>query len=141
MNKVLRDIWVLGIHPVRPTAEEFQEALETQWGSELSKKEMAAARRNVQEHFDGLYLIEVQLLPAKAELDWGEITQPQKNVPKSNWQVPYDENEIDPSTDRWVFFLHSVDLNKPLSTPIGERPLPKPTSLPSHLKSIPYEVP
>ena len=78
MNKVLRDIWVLGIHPVLPTAEEFQEALETQWGSKLSKKEMTAARRNVQEHFDGLYLIEVQLLPAKAELDWGEITQPQK---------------------------------------------------------------
>src|SRR5882724_10653205 len=109
--KVLRDIRVLGIHPIRPTDEEFQEALETQWGSNLSKKEMTAARRNVQEHFDGLYLIEIQT--ADAEPDWGEITQPQKNVPKSNWQVPYDETEIDASTGRWVFFLHFVDLNKP----------------------------
>lgn len=141
MKKPLRDIQVLGIHPVWPTSGQFQEALDTQWGSNLPETELETARKHVREHFEGLYLIEVQLHPPNAKIDWAEFTQPLKDVPQSNWQVPYDERPIDETTRRWAFFLHFVDLNKSLSTPVGDRPLPSLTSIPSHLTSVHYEVP
>jgi hypothetical protein len=37
--------------------------------------------------------------------------------------------------------MHFVDLGRPLSTPLGEKLLPRPTPTPAHLASVTYEVP
>ena len=109
MKKVLRDIRVLGIHPVRPTEEEFQEALETQWGSNLFKKEMTAARRNVQEHFDDLYLIEVQIQPADAELDWAKSLSRKKMCRSQTGRCHTTKQKlIRPTVGGSSFFISSI---------------------------------
>jgi hypothetical protein len=140
MKNQLRDIHILGVHPVRPTAGEFEEALQIM-KLDRSDADLKTMRNYVRGHFDGLYLIEVQLRPPKAKLDWGEITQPRDDRPRENWQVPWDERPIDESAGLWAFFLHYVNLDEPLSTPVGDRQLPSPTPLPSRLASIRYELP
>jgi len=104
-----------------PSVEEFEEAIEIQWGSNLTGNELERARQSVQAHFNGLFLIEIQIQPADGELDWSEITQPIPGQDSSNWQVPYDERSVDEPTGRWAFFLHFLDLRRPLSTPLGEK--------------------
>jgi hypothetical protein len=138
---ILREIRVLGVHPVVPSATEFAKTLEWQWGSDLSGPALESARRNVQEHYSRLFLIEIKIEPANAKIDWGEFTQPIPGEPRSSWQVPYDERSIAKTSGHWAFFLHFVDVARPLSTPLGERPLPRPTPIPSHLVSIKYEAP
>jgi hypothetical protein len=141
MATELRELRIRGVHPVLPSSEEFDEALEIQWGAGLEGTELERARQSVKEHFSGLFLIEIEIKPVDADFDWGEITQPIAGVDKSNWQVPFDEQPVDSVTGRWVFFLHFVDLTKPISTPLGDRLLPSPTPIPPHLASIKYEVP
>jgi hypothetical protein len=141
MATQLRALRVLGLHPVRPSAEDFDEAVETLWGSELSGTKLKAARRNVEEHFRGLFLIEIEVQPPDSEFDWADLTQPIDAQPRSNWQVPYDEQLVDPEAGRWAFFLHCVDLTRPMSTPLGDRHLPEPTPVPDHLEMIKYDLP
>ncbi len=60
-----------------------------------------------------------------------------------NWQAPYEEqvlSEADGRT-RVVFFLHYLDLTKPLLTPAGALTLPAPKKMPPRLKDILYEAP
>lgn len=87
------------------------------------------------------HLIEVQIAPSNQEYDWGSVTQEVKGQPKSNWQVPWDEQELDASNGRWVFFFHYLDLSKPLITPDGPKKLPQAAVLPEYLQSIKYEEP
>lgn len=141
MAMKLSSFRILGIHPVEPTADLFEETLEIQWGSDLVGAELERARSAVHEHFAGLYLIEVEVDPADADVDWEQVTQPAENLPQSNWQVPYHEQLVDPAKGRWVFFLHFVDLSQPLRTPLGSEPLPPPTALPPHLAEIEYQTP
>jgi hypothetical protein len=141
MSGKLRDCRILGIHRVVPSEEEFDEALEVQWGQGLTGAELERARSRVREHFDGLCLIEVQFEPADAEIDWNEFTQCDNDLDRSSWQVPYDEVLVDRSTGRWAFFLHFVRPDQPLLTPVGERLLPRPSLVPAHLIQIKYEVP
>jgi hypothetical protein len=47
----LRELRILGIHPVHPSDEDLDEAVEVLWGSTLSGMKLEAARRNVEEHF------------------------------------------------------------------------------------------
>ena len=137
----LRDFKILGVHSVEPTTADLDEALEVQWGTGLSGDELLEAKRQVREHFEGLYLIEVQLEPPDATLDWALVTQQQPSQPESNWQVPYDEQRVESGDGRWMFFLHFVDLNGPLTTPVGPRALPSPTPRPQHLAKFRYELP
>jgi hypothetical protein len=137
----LRDLRIVGLHPVQPSTDEIGEAVEILWGSELSGSKLEAARRDVREHFSGPFLLEVEIQPPNAEFDWSDITQVVDGQPRSNWQVPYDEQPVDREAGRWAFFLHFVDLKKALSTPLGELSLPEPTACPQHLESIKYEVP
>lgn len=141
MPETLRDFRVLGVHPVHPPAALFEETLRIQWGSDLTAIDLEHARQSVGEHFAGLYLFEVQLEPFDADIDWGEVTQPDPGQPRSNWQVAYDERPIDETAGRWAFFLHFVDLGQPLQTPVGARALPAPSPVPSHLADCSYEVP
>ena len=141
MATSLRDIRILGVHPVQPSADEFAEALEILFGSELSGEELEAATQGVRDHFNQLFLIEIQILPPDAEFDWGELTQPEDAQPPSNWQVAYDERPCDRATSSWTFFLHHTNLQKPIATPLGLRTLPEQTPLPTRLANIKYEVP
>lgn len=80
--------------------------------------------------------------PPDADIDFGDITQPMKGVPKNNWQAPHDEECIDEAGGIWAFFLHFVDDAAPLRTRFGDIPLPKPTPLPAALASRKrYELP
>jgi hypothetical protein len=138
---LLQELRILGVHPVLPSEEEFEEALAIQWGSNLAGNALKRARQSVHEHYNGLFLIEIQIEPADGEFEWSEITQPIRGQDPSNWQVPYDERPVDEPAGRWAFFLHFLDLRRPLSTPLGEKMLPGPTPTPGHLASIKYEVP
>jgi len=90
-----------------------------------------------------VHLIEFLVEGDGKDFDIGEVTQEDKAQPKSNWQVPYDERLLDETdgTARWAFFFHYLDFSKPLLTPFGSVPLPKPTQAPAHLQGIEYESP
>jgi hypothetical protein len=88
MPIALNDVTILGVHPVQPSEELFDETVEIQWGPDLTGDALRQAREAVQEHFDGLCLIELQLHPPDAEVDWMDVTQAQDDQPRSNWQVP-----------------------------------------------------
>jgi hypothetical protein len=137
----LESLRVLGVHPVVPTAAQFREAVEIQYGHDLTGQELAGAEDQVREHFAGLYLIEVCAAPVDAEIDWGAVTQPVEGQPRANWQVPYDERRLQKEENRWAFFFHYLDLTCPLQTQLGDRTLPDPTPTPLHLRSTVYEVP
>lgn len=141
MATALNSFEIVGVHPVEPTEEQYQETLEIQCGSNLSGAQLERAKKEVNEHFAGLYLIVIEADPPGSEIDWSIVTQPIDGQPESNWQVPYGEQIVDQASGRWAFFLHFVNLNRPLRTPVGEKDLPDPTVCPEELKSIVYEVP
>ncbi len=141
MTVALMDITILGVHKVDPSQAILDEALELQWGDELEGDELKAAQQQVADHFSRLFLIEVKLMPPDADLDWGEFTQAQDDVDESEWQVAYDERPVDEEAGTWTFFLHQVDLTRPIHTPLGARSLPAATPRPAHLQSVEYEVP
>ena len=94
------------------------------------------------ETLEPCYLIEIEFdEPCHHDFDWGEITQEEPNQPSEAWEMPWDEQPIDDDELNWVFFFHYLDLSKPLITPFGDLPLPKPTPLPEHLEGIEYEEP
>ena len=137
----LREITILGVHPVEPTAAELDEALEVQWGTGITGDALREATRHVREHFANLYLVEVQLEPPDAVMDWAMVTQPDPSQPESNWQVAYDEQPLESAEGRWVFFLHFINFDRPLATPVGQRGLPFPSPRPPHLATFKYELP
>jgi hypothetical protein len=141
MAHPLRDVRVVGLHPVEMTPEMLDDALEIQWGPGLAGDDLEDARREVRAHFAGLYVIELQLEPGDAEFDWAGFAQSQDGVPESDWQVAYDERPIDEAAGKWAFFLHGVDTRRALETPVGPRPLPPPSPCPDYLRHIRYEVP
>ena len=141
MTKALRSVHILGVYSVEPSTEQFNEAVEILWGSGLTGAKLKEAQVNTREHYAGLYLIEVQLDPPVATVNFGDFCQQIEGRPQSDWQVAYDERAIDASTGIWAFFLHNVDLRKPLETPVGSLQLPTLSTKPAHLSSCVYEVP
>jgi hypothetical protein len=115
MPRQLREIRILGVHPV-PAVGEAEDA-------------------------DGLFLIEIEVEPADAEVDWCRVTQSMPELDRSSWQVPYDEILVDAENGLWAFFLHLVQLDQPLMTPVGPRRFPVTTPIPEHLSGIEYERP
>lgn len=85
-------------------------------------------------------LIEIEL-PEYMSFDWGMVTQEMPDLPRSDWQVAWDERFLNEQKTRWAFFFHYLDLEKPLITPVGVVMLPPPTPLPNHLAGIRYEPP
>lgn len=90
-----------------------------------------------------VHLIELLIEGDVSDFDIGEVTQEVAGQPKSNWQVPYDERVLEEGKQkaRYAFFFHYLDFKKPLLTPVGSLPLPKPTKAPPHLQGIEYEPP
>jgi hypothetical protein len=141
MVSPLQDIVVRGVHLVTPNSQEFAIAISILWGANLAGEALALAEDNVRQHFDALFLIEIEVSPADGQFDWAQIWQPQMGKPTSEWQAAYDEHRVDQSGGRWAFFLHFVDLQRPISTELGDRQLPKPSPTPAYLSSIRYSVP
>ena len=141
MASAPQSLRVVGVHPVVPTEEQFRGALEIMFGEGLKGRRLAKAEAEVRGHFDELFLVEIAVEPSGAEPDWIAITQPIEGQPSDSWQAPYDERPIGDEGTRWAFFVHYLDLKRPLSTPVGDRDLPEPTPMPAHLKHIEYEPP
>ncbi len=137
----IRSLEIIGVHPVVPTGEQFREAVIIQYGDGLAGRELAQAEEQVQAHFAGLYLLEMEIDPPDGEVDWACITQPVPGQRRSNWQSPYDERPLDEQGTRWSFFFHFLDLTRPLQSQLGDRVLPRVSPTPEHLRSIVYEVP
>ena len=90
------------------------------------------------EETERCYLIEVELGDATS-FDWDSVAQESNDTAQSNWQAVWDEQPI--GENRWVFFFHHLDLDRPITTSFGETPLPEPTPLPARLSGIKYESP
>jgi hypothetical protein len=107
------------------------------------------------------HLVELIVRENDEPFDVGAITQADPACPRSEWQVPYEEKLLKSSGDgvlhdpwrgpgepsswkgsvRLAFFLHYLDLDRPLLTPFGEVPLPPPTERPARLDDLAYEAP
>lgn len=135
----LETIKVIGVHPVIPTSAEFDEAREILHGENLTGEELESANRDVAEHFKGLCIIEIEIQPPDCNVDWIAITQPIAGKSSDSWQATWDERKTGQS--RWAFFLHFVQLDKPLKTQVGLIKLPEPSPIPPHLADINYDLP
>jgi hypothetical protein len=107
------------------------------------------------------HLLELRMLGIGAGFDFGSITQPRLHEPRPVWQVPWDEVLLDEegrtviasSTEladrtsllignfRVAFFMHYLDLSRPLISPFGDIPLPAPGPKPSRLSVVRYHSP
>jgi hypothetical protein len=107
------------------------------------------------------HLVELIVHDGDGPFDVGAITQAAPARPRSDWQVPYDEKLLTadgdgvqhetgrsldeppspPALTRLAFFLHYLDLDRPLLTPFGEVPLPPPVERPARLAALAYEAP
>lgn len=114
------NIHVIGVHPIQYGAADLDDALEIMWGAGLAGRKLQEARSRTREHFENVRLIEIEVVPADAEIDWSSVAQPIPGVDESDWQVPYDEELLDAARGRWAFFLHFVHPDRPLLTPVGE---------------------
>ncbi len=141
MAQQLDSIRVLGVHPVVPTVQQFEKAVETMYGEGMRRLALSKAKKAVREHFDNVYLLEIEISPPGSVPDWSAITQPIAGESKDAWQVPFDEQPLDDDGRRWTFFFHYLDFDQPLRTQLGEIPLPRPVPTPEHLRHITYEVP
>jgi hypothetical protein len=88
-----------------------------------------------------VHLIEVQIAPDEADLDWASVIQPGDNPDRSYWQAAYDERQVPSSPDHWCFFIHYLDPSRPLDTNLGPVVLPPVSPLPAHLRFVRYEEP
>jgi hypothetical protein len=82
----------------------------------------------------------------------GMVTQEDPDLPRDDWQVAYDERRLNSEgreahewskafPGRVAFFFHYLRLDRPLLTPAGALPLPKPQERPSRLAFISYTPP
>jgi hypothetical protein len=105
------------------------------------------------------HLVEMIIRGCKGKFDISGFTQEAPGRPMSNWQVAYmecllnadgtaiiaDDYEMQHRPELWqgdvwlAFFIHYLDLNRPLRTPFGEVTLPRSTPRPRRLDMIPYE--
>lgn len=91
-----------------------------------------------------VHLVDVAIAGKFDDVNWDAITQSDPTQPRDNWQVPYDEQELDSLPDgraRAAFFFHYLDASRPLETDGGRVDLPDISPLPSELAQIPYEAP
>jgi len=88
-----------------------------------------------------VHLIELEVEPSQADVEWGAITQPLNGRDQSFWQVPYDERQVPNAKGHWCFFFHYLDGARPLSSALGDLPLPAETPVPDRLRFVQYEEP
>ncbi len=108
---------------------------------------------------DECHLVEVEIREAGGPLDIAAFTQEDPDQPRDDWQVPWDETYLDaagetvvgdsfnpPEATYWdgspriAFFMHYLDLSRPLVTPAGDIQLPPLSTKPERLAVISYEA-
>lgn len=129
---------VRAVHPYTANNELLADTVRWQYGDRLSPEERRVAEDRVREHFGALYLLEVAGADLAGRFDWAQVTQEIPDLPRANWQVPYDERPLDEHRTRWAFFFHYLKPSEPLLTPYGRIPLPAPTPLPAHSRDVIY---
>lgn len=107
------------------------------------------------------HLIEIRVVGSRERIDLGSFTQVVDGQPRDNWQVPYDEKLLNKDGTKvlvevgdgiedeqlWkgdvraAFFLHYLDVGRPLETPLGPVSMPTPEPRPKRLSFIEYEPP
>jgi len=107
------------------------------------------------------HLVELVIEGSDTPVCVGDITQEIPGLDRAGWQVPWAERLLDRAGEtvlakereleerpgllqgsvRLVFFLHYLDLARPLITPFGALPLPLPSRRPSRLKMVRYQPP
>lgn len=137
MSVALESIKIVGLYPFVADEQIVQEARDDFWGGEMTEEREA----HVQGFFRDLYLIELEISPANADIKWETITQPCSDQTGDYQQVPYFEERIGETGTRWAFFFHYLDRSIPLSSPVGDLTLPEPTNLPTYLEKMAYVLP
>ena len=105
------------------------------------------------------FLIEAVIAGVTTQPDFGQVTQPSERLAQPDWQVAYNEVLLDadgasvvadllqttvsdwPAQARVAFFLHHLDIERPIRTPFGDVIAPQPTARPDRLTMIEYEAP
>ena len=89
------------------------------------------------------YLIEIIIQCSYEEFDFEKVTQEEPELPEGFWQVAWDERELmrDGDGTHCAFFMHCLDLSRPIITPLGKVHLPSLTPIPVHLEGIEYNSP
>jgi hypothetical protein len=92
------------------------------------------------------HLIEMVVRGWRVEdFDFIEVTQRDRSLPPSSWQVAYEEQVLEQTDNetRFAFFFHYLNMYEPLLTPAGPINLPEPTPVPAHLEAVAsaYEPP
>ena len=104
-----------------------------------------------------VFLIELFIRDFKGKIDFGEFGQNVSSLGAARDQVAYKEyllnddgtSGAEPRLEPWrvegnarvAFFLHYLDVTKPINTPLGTVLLPTPKRRPPRLKFIKYMRP
>ena len=113
----------------------------------------------VEEAAEPCHLVELWVREPGGQFEFDGFTQEMPGQPRENWQAAWDErilnsegtcgDEAPPfpgpvraTTDtRVAFFIHYLDLSRPLATPAGTMGLPEASPRPPRLNFITYEAP
>jgi|GEM_PF-1863982 len=142
---------VLGVYPIEFTRDLVREHWRPIYGDTVTDQELERIVDLNEDSFrcnmERLHLIELIVDTDLEAWDAGKLVQDHPQT--SNSQVPYDEAYLSPDgmtvesrreplrrPFRIVFYLHYVELSKPLFGPWGAVELPEACSLPDRLKSI-----
>ena len=107
------------------------------------------------------HMIELKLRNVGSGFDFGSITQPIPETPSRAWQAPWREVLLDAAGEKVLarsgelsgrpellvgdfgvaFFMHYLDVQRPLRTPFGDIALPKAVRRPKRLRTVRYEQP
>lgn len=105
------------------------------------------------ERDEDVFLLECLINCSPQNVDMMSFTQKIAGVPKSSWQVPYEEKYLNETGDsviggmfdgkkssgettRVCFYMFSLYFDKPLLTPFGTIDLPEPADMPQRLYDI-----
>ena len=136
-------IRVLGVFHVPITQTLFDECVQYLYGSDMSDERRRDAEADCREQLESVKLVEIEVGNGGEEIDFGKVTQEIPGKSPSDWQVAYDEQELEKTTSstRWAFFFHYLNLSEPLLTPFGAVSLPEATELPKRLNNVDYFPP
>ena len=135
------DVQIIGAYPLHVTDSLFEAVLSSRYGDpEGTPEEQAVAIQKTHEELDRTVLFEVVVRNRDSRFTVDDFGQPGSD------QAAYMERYLSPDRlivlDRkppeveplhLVFYLHFVDLDRPLRTSYGDRVIPALSPMPSHL--------
>lgn len=151
----MANIEALGAYRLPVSEELVEEQYRILYGHVRSEDEKKRAMQECREQLQSVALIEVLITGANERFHVGDFTQPQAGVPRSNWQVAYDEAYLssdgesllsrdkpppgEPASLRLAFFLHFYNAQQPILSSYGEVKCPALQAMPQRLRRlVPY---